>query len=64
MRKNVLKYDDVLNAHRGRIYEQRRQVLEGEDMSEQVKLWIDEVVEDTVRQFTEERTRRSGTSRR
>jgi preprotein translocase subunit SecA len=52
MRKNVLKYDDVLNRHRGRIYEQRRQVLEGEDMSGQVKLWIDEVVEDTVRQFT------------
>jgi preprotein translocase subunit SecA len=54
MRKNVLKYDDVLNRHRGRIYEQRRQVLEGEDMSEQVKLWIDEVVEETVLQFTQE----------
>jgi preprotein translocase subunit SecA len=54
MRKNVLKYDDVLNRHRGRIYEQRRQVLEGEDMSEQVKLWIDEVVEDVVAQFTQE----------
>ncbi len=54
MRKNVLKYDDVLNRHRGRIYEQRRQVLEGEDLSKQVKLWIDEVVEDTVRVFTEE----------
>src|SRR6184192_1567396 len=54
MRKNVLKYDDVMNRHRGRIYEQRRQVLEGEDMSGQVKLWIDEMVEDTVHQFTEE----------
>jgi len=54
MRKNVLKYDDVLNRHRGRIYEQRRQVLEGDDMSEQVRLWIDEVVEDTVNAFTEE----------
>jgi preprotein translocase subunit SecA len=54
MRKNVLKYDDVLNRHRERIYEQRRQVLEGEDLSEQIKLWIDEVVEDTVRVFTEE----------
>jgi preprotein translocase subunit SecA len=52
MRKNVLKYDDVLNRHRGRIYEQRRQVLEGEDMSEQVGLWIDEIVEETVRTFT------------
>jgi preprotein translocase subunit SecA len=54
MRKNVLKYDDVLNRHRGRIYEQRRQVLEGDDLSEQIKLWIEEVVEDTVNVFTEE----------
>ena len=54
MRKNVLKYDDVLNRHRGRIYEQRRQVLEGEDLSGQIALWIDEVVEDTVQQFTQE----------
>jgi preprotein translocase subunit SecA len=54
MRKNVLKYDDVLNRHRGRIYEQRRQVLEGEDLSEQIKLWIDEVVEATVLEFTQE----------
>jgi preprotein translocase subunit SecA len=52
-RKNVLKYDDVLNRHRQRIYEQRRQVLEGEDLSEQVRLWIDEVIEDTVNVFTE-----------
>jgi preprotein translocase subunit SecA len=54
MRKNVLKYDDVLNRHRGRIYEQRRQVLEGEDLSEQIKLWIDEVIEDAVLQYTQE----------
>src|SRR5205814_447961 len=54
MRKNVLKYDDVMNRHRGRIYEQRRQVLEGEDMSDQVKSWVDEIVEDTVLTFTQE----------
>src|SRR5881398_185033 len=54
MRKNVLKYDDVLNRHRGRIYEQRRQVLEGADMSEQVKLWIDEIIEETVATCTAE----------
>jgi preprotein translocase subunit SecA len=41
MRKNVLKYDDVMNRHRGRIYEQRNQVLAGEDMSEQVTMWIE-----------------------
>jgi preprotein translocase subunit SecA len=54
IRKNTLKYDDVLNRHRQRIYEQRRQVLEGDDLSDQIKLWIEEVVEDTVQVFTEE----------
>ena len=54
MRKNVLKYDDVMNRHRMRIYEQRRQVLDGDDMSDQVKLWIDDVVEETVLQFTQD----------
>jgi preprotein translocase subunit SecA len=54
MRKNVLKYDDVLNRHRGRIYEQRRQVLDGEDLSDQIKLWIEEVVEETVNVFTQD----------
>jgi preprotein translocase subunit SecA len=54
MRKNVLKYDDVLNRHRQRIYEQRRDVLEGQDLSEQIKLWIDEVIEHTVTVFTQE----------
>ncbi len=51
MRKNVLKYDDVLNKQRSVIYVQRRQVLEGEDLSEEVKAWIDELVERTVDQF-------------
>jgi preprotein translocase subunit SecA len=54
MRKNVLKYDDVMNRHRTRIYEQRRDVLEGNDMSDQVRLWIDELIEATVHQFTQE----------
>jgi preprotein translocase subunit SecA len=54
MRKNVLKYDEVMNRHRMRIYEQRRQVLKGEDMSDQVRTWIDELVEGTVLQFTQE----------
>ena len=52
MRKNVLKYDDVMNRQRSVIYEQRRRVLEGEDLSEEVGLWIDEVIERTVDQYT------------
>src|SRR5438067_3710511 len=50
-RKNVLKYDDVMNVQRQVIYEQRRKVLEGEDLSEQVREWIREVVESAVDQF-------------
>jgi preprotein translocase subunit SecA len=52
-RKNVLKYDDVMNTQRMKIYEQRRQVLDGEDLSEQIREWIEEVVSRTVDQFTE-----------
>ncbi len=36
-RKNVLKYDDVMNVQRMVIYEQRREVLEGEDLSEEIQ---------------------------
>src|SRR5881397_1810334 len=50
MRKNVLKYDDVMNTQRVVIYEQRRRVLEGEDLSGDVE-WIREVVEATVDTF-------------
>ncbi len=52
-RKNVLKYDDVLNKQRTVIYEQRRRVLEGEDLSNEVKLWVDEVIERTVAEYTQ-----------
>ncbi|HET8652662.1 MAG TPA: preprotein translocase subunit SecA [Gaiellaceae bacterium] len=52
MRKNVLKYDDVLNVQRQVIYDQRRRVLEGDDLSEDVKGWIDEVVESLVAEYT------------
>jgi preprotein translocase subunit SecA len=52
MRKNVLKYDDVLNKQRSVIYAQRRQVLEGEDLSDEVKAWIRESIERIVDQHT------------
>jgi preprotein translocase subunit SecA len=44
IRKNVLKYDDVLNRQRTVIYEERRRVLEGEDLHEQVRHFINDVV--------------------
>ncbi|MGH3004823.1 MAG: preprotein translocase subunit SecA [Gaiellaceae bacterium] len=52
-RKNVLKYDDVMNVQRMVIYEQRRQVLEGADLSEEIAEWLDEVVARIVISHTE-----------
>jgi preprotein translocase subunit SecA len=43
-RKNVLKYDDVMNAQRSAIYGQRREILEGRDLKDQAI----EMVEETV----------------
>ncbi|MDP9395592.1 MAG: preprotein translocase subunit SecA [Actinomycetota bacterium] len=44
IRKNVLKYDEVLNRQRQVIYEERRRVLEGADLHEQVRHMIDDAV--------------------
>jgi preprotein translocase subunit SecA len=44
IRKDVLKYDDVLNRQRKVIYGERREVLEGADLHEQIDGFIDEVV--------------------
>ena len=52
-RKNVLKYDDVMNTQRTVIYEQRRRVLDGDDLSDEVREWIREVVERNVVNLTE-----------
>ena len=52
-RKNVLKYDDVMNTQRMVIYAQRRRVLEGDDTSDEIRGWIEEVVAANVRQFTD-----------
>ncbi|MFL6061559.1 MAG: preprotein translocase subunit SecA [Marmoricola sp.] len=43
-RKNVLKYDDVMSAQREVIYGERREVLEGRDLTEQIRTMIDEAV--------------------
>jgi preprotein translocase subunit SecA len=44
IRKNVLKYDEVLNKQRQVIYAERLRVLNGEDLSDQVRNMIDDVV--------------------
>jgi preprotein translocase subunit SecA len=44
IRKNVLKYDDVLNRQREVIYAERLRVLHGEDLHEQIRHFINDVV--------------------
>ena len=44
VRKNVLKYDEVMNQQRTVIYAERRRILEGEDMEGQVENMITDVV--------------------
>ena len=45
IRKNVLKYDDVMNRQRGVIYGERRLVLEGEDISSQVGQFLADTIQ-------------------
>lgn len=51
-RKNVLKYDDVLNRQREAIYGDRRRILEGDDLHEKVQYFL----EDTITAFINEAT--------
>ena len=53
IRKNVLKYDDVMNAQREIIYKQRREVLDGEDIHSNILNMINSVAEETVAMFVE-----------
>ncbi|GAB3842329.1 preprotein translocase subunit SecA [Nesterenkonia populi] len=43
-RKNVLKYDDVMNRQREAIYSDRRRILEGDDVHEKVQHFIEDAV--------------------
>ncbi|GAA0982191.1 preprotein translocase subunit SecA [Acrocarpospora macrocephala] len=54
IRKNVLKYDEVMNRQRKVIYAERQRVLEGADLHEQVRTFIGEVVDDYVKAATSE----------
>ena len=51
IRKRVLEYDDVLNKQREVVYAERRQVLEGHDLSDQARDWIAETLVETVDRF-------------
>ncbi|MBQ9189165.1 MAG: preprotein translocase subunit SecA [Clostridia bacterium] len=54
MRKNVLRYDDIMNQQREIIYGERRKVLMGEDLSSSFDSMSREVVENIVRTYCSE----------
>lgn len=45
IRKYVLEYDDVMNQQRKVVYDQRRKILEGEDMKDQILSMVDHIIE-------------------
>jgi len=54
IRKNVLKYDEVMNKQRTVIYEERRRVLHGDDLHDQILPMIDDVIRGYVTAATAE----------
>jgi len=53
VRKNLLKYDDVMNTQREVIYGERRRILEGEDIHGRVEEMVSEVVEAAVERYVD-----------
>jgi preprotein translocase subunit SecA len=54
-RRYLVEYDDVMNKQREIIYGERRKVLEGADLREQVQGWIRKAVEEAVNEHCESR---------
>ena len=50
IRKNILKYDDVMNRQREAIYTDRRAILQGEDISRTFQAFLEQVITENVRQ--------------
>jgi len=53
IRKHVLQYDDVMNKQREIIYAERRRVLEGENLKEQIENMIHSLIEDGVISYSQ-----------
>lgn len=56
IRKNVLNYDDVMNTQREIIYKQRREVLDGENLKEQIQKMMISVAEELTNTYLSEET--------
>lgn len=54
IRKNVLKYDDVLNRQREAIYGDRRHILEGDDLKDRVDHFLEDVLGEIIDEHTAE----------
>ncbi|MBX3193930.1 MAG: preprotein translocase subunit SecA [Microbacteriaceae bacterium] len=54
IRKNVLKYDDVLNRQREAIYSDRRHILEGDDLQDRVQKFLTDVISEVIDEHTAE----------
>src|SRR5690606_5033014 len=54
IRKNVLKYDDVLNRQREAIYGDRRHILEGDDLQERAQPFLEDVIGAVIDEHTSE----------
>ena len=54
IRKNVLKYDDVLNRQREAIYGDRRHILEGDDLQDRVSHFLEDVITEVIEVHTAE----------
>jgi preprotein translocase subunit SecA len=54
IRKNVLKYDDVLNRQREAIYSDRRHILEGDDLQDRIAKFLEDVIGEVVDAHTAE----------
>ena len=53
IRKYVLEYDDVMNQQRKVVYEQRRKILEGENMKDQVLRMVDTIIEKGMEKYAD-----------
>ncbi|WP_101773698.1 preprotein translocase subunit SecA [Peptostreptococcus faecalis] len=55
IRKHVLEYDDVMNKQREIIYKERKRVLSGESLQDQIQSMMREVITDGVDEYTDEK---------
>jgi len=55
IRKHLLEFDDVMNRQRQVIYEQRKRVLKGEDLSADIEEMLEEIVEELIPEYMDEK---------